>query len=114
MRVMLLGRYAVSTLLCSVLGVALAQDLNRDRAAKPRPNDVPFSALVETIEFTNVPLETRALIVNRIGVRPGDALTAETRHRIARELGKAGKGLTFTYRPGSKPGAAKLIISGDC
>lgn len=37
----------------------------------------------------------------------------EARHRIGRELGKIKKGLTFTYISGSRPLAARLIISVD-
>jgi len=76
--------------------------------------EVPFSAVVETIEFKAVSPDVQKLVAGQIGVRPGDMLTAEARQRIGSGLRKVRKGLTFTYRSGSKPATAKVIISGDC
>ena len=83
-------------------------------AAQPVRHEVPFNAVVESIEFKNLAPSIQQNILDRIGVRRGDALTVEARHRIGRELGGIGKGLTFTYTTGSKPGTAKLIIDGNC
>lgn len=75
-------------------------------------------AVVETIRFEGVAEARQAAILERIGVREGDTLSAETRQRIGRELNrgeKAGQtGMTFTYKPGSRPGTATLVISAGC
>jgi hypothetical protein len=76
--------------------------------------EVPFSAVVETIEFKDVSQQEQKLILDHIGVRVGDKLTAEVRQLIGRELGKIHKGMTFTYKPGSTSGRCKLVISADC
>jgi outer membrane protein assembly factor BamA len=95
----------------SVLSAAL---LLVPALAQSRPDVVPTSAVVETIEFRNVPPERQRLVLDHIGVRVGDTLNGEARQRIARELGKLNKGMTFTYTTGSAEGGAKLIISPDC
>ncbi len=104
-----------SFLLCAFLLVpAFAQRPTGTVSAKSRPVAVPFFAVIETIEFNDVPSELQKVALDRIGVRVGDTLTGEARQRIGRELGKVKKGMTFTYKPGSKSGTAKLIISADC
>lgn len=75
---------------------------------------VPPSAVVETIEFKDVSPQMQKVVLDRIGIRIGDVLSGEARQRIGRELGKVRKGMTFTYKAGSKQGTAQLIISGDC
>jgi hypothetical protein len=106
---------AASLLLCSLLvSPALPQHTNWRLAPQSRPGEIPFSAVVETIEFKDVSQETQKLVLDRIGVRQGDMLTVEVRHRIGRELGRIQKGLTFTYKSGAKPLTARLIISADC
>ena len=75
---------------------------------------VPFTASVESIEFKDITQDQQIVLLDRIGVRVGDKLTAETRQRIGRELGKLQKGMTFTYKQGSRSGTAKVIISPDC
>jgi hypothetical protein len=76
--------------------------------------EVPFSAVIEKVEFSGVSAETQKLIEQRIGGLRGDKLTAETRQRVGRELNRIHKSLTFTYKSGATPATAKLIISGDC
>ena len=75
-------------------------------------------AVIETIQFEGVDEAKRAAVLERIGVRAGDTLSVEARPRIGRELNKGEKvganGLTFTYRPGSRPGTATLVISSGC
>lgn len=101
------------TILC-LLFTGLLQNTYMTLAAQPARNEVPFNAVVESIEFKNLAPSIQQKILDRIGVRRGDALTVEARHRIGRELGSIRKGLTFTYTTGSKPGTAKLTIDGDC
>lgn len=111
----LLSNRPVATLLCSfLLGPALGPRTFSIAAAQPQAQVIPFSAVVETIEFQGVSPETRQLILARIAVRPGDMLTADTRHRIGRELGKVQQGLTFTYKAGTKRATARLLISAGC
>ena len=105
-------RPAAALLCCLVTGPALTPGTLSILAADSQV--ISFSATVETIEFQGVSPETRKLVLDRIGVRPGDMLTAVTRQRIGRELGKVQKGLTFTYKAGTRPATAKLIISADC
>lgn len=75
-------------------------------------------AMIEMIQFDGVDGAKQAAILERIGVRAGDALSAETRQRIGRELNKGEKvgvnGLTFSYKPGSRPGTATLVIASGC
>jgi outer membrane protein assembly factor BamA len=82
------------------------------------PASVSLGAVVEEIRFDGIEDRKQAAILERIGVRTGDALSADTRQRIGRELNKGEKvgqtGMTFTYRPGSRPGTAILIISSGC
>lgn len=96
--------------ICALLGLSCLASA----FAQSRPMDVPLTAIVETIEFQDVAVDKQQLILDRIGVRVGDRLNGETRQRIGRELGRVQKGMTFTYKPGSKWGTAKLIISADC
>ena len=93
----------------SVLVPASAQD-----PAPSQPFRIPVSAVIESIDFENVTPANQKLVLDRIGVRAGDELTVEVRHRIGGEIGKVQKGMTFTYKAGSKWGAVKLIIQGDC
>lgn len=76
--------------------------------------EVPFSAVIEKVEFNGVSAETQKLIEERIGGLRGGKLTAEARQRVGRELNRIHKGLTFTYKSGSTSATTKLIISGDC
>jgi outer membrane protein assembly factor BamA len=109
------SRFAPASLLCAVLaGPALTQGLDRTLAPATVSSNVPFSAVVEAIEFKGVSEGTRKLVLDRIGVRPGDILTVAARHRIGRELGNIQKGLTFTYKSGSRRATTKLTISADC
>ena len=102
-------------LLCAFLLIpAFAQRPAGTVSTQSVPTYVPFSAVIETIEFKEVSSELQKVVLDRIGVRVGDVLTSESRQRIGRELGKVRNGMTFTYKPGSKFGTAKLIISGDC
>ena len=99
-------RFAAAALLgASLLSPTFAQG--------PRA-DVPFFAIVETIEFKDMSQQQQKLVLERIGLRVGDMLTADARQRIGLEIGKIQKGSTFTYKAGSKPGTAKLIISAEC
>jgi len=83
-----------------------------------KPSYVSPSAVIETIQFEGVDGDRQAAVLERIGVRQGDTLSVEARQRIGRELNKGEKagasGLTFTYRPGSRPGTATLVISSGC
>ncbi|MBK5291509.1 MAG: hypothetical protein JJE04_07540 [Acidobacteriia bacterium] len=108
-------RCAASILFCvSLLVPAFAQRPAEGRSTQSQPVEVPFFAVVETIEFKDVPQEEQKLVLDRIGVRVGDMLTVEVRHRIGREIGKIRKGMTFTYKAGSAWGTVKLVISADC
>ena len=105
----------VSPLLCTLLlSPALAQRPAGAVSTQSRVVYVPLSAVIEAIEFKSVSPELQKAALDRIGVRIGDTLSVEARQRIGRELGKVQQGMTFTYRPGAKPGTAKLIISTDC
>ena len=79
---------------------------------------VSTGAVIETIRFEGVDGSQQTAILERIGVRQGDALSVETRHRIGRELNRGSKagesGLTFTYKQGTRPGTAILVISSGC
>ncbi|MPY90393.1 MAG: hypothetical protein GEU99_21035 [Luteitalea sp.] len=115
MRLAFFSRSAGSALLgVFLLTSAPAQGQTGRLAAQAAPADVPFSAIVETIEFNDVSQETQKLVLDRIGVRPGDTLTVEARRRIARELRTVQKGMTFTYKSGAQLGTATLIISAEC
>jgi outer membrane protein assembly factor BamA len=79
---------------------------------------VPTSAEIEAIRFEGIPAAEHKQILNRIDVRTGDTLSTETRRRIGRRLNQnlpAGvEGYTFTYRPGSRPGTAILLLNKGC
>ncbi len=77
-------------------------------------SEVSFSAIIETIEFKNVSAEEQKLVLDRTGVRVGQPLSIETRHRIGSELSKINKRMTFTYKSGVRLGTARLIINGGC
>ena len=76
--------------------------------------EVPFTAVVESIEFHGLDYTQQQTIRERIGVREGYRLDPQTRSRIGLELGKFQKNYTFSYQPGSKIGTAKLIITPGC
>ena len=79
---------------------------------------VSVGAVIETIRFDGIDAAKQGAILERVGVKAGDVLSGEVRQRIGRELNrgeKAGQsGMTFTYRPGSRPGTAVLVISSGC
>jgi hypothetical protein len=107
--------FGVASLLCAIILVpAVAQKPGGTLSAQSRRADVPFSAVIEAIEFNGVSAEMQKAALDRIGLRVGDMLTGEARQRIGRELNKVQKGMTFTYTPGRNSGTAKLIISADC
>lgn len=88
-------------------------------AEQPRPLDVSLNAVMETIQFTDVSEVRQKQVLSRLGVRVGDRLTVEARHRIGLALGAAQssvaeKRLTFTYTPGAKWGTARLLINAGC
>jgi hypothetical protein len=113
MKLVSFSRCAAATLFgTSLLTPAFAQSPAAGR--QPQSVEVPLFAVVETIDFKDVSKEQQKLILDRIGVRVGGMLTADTRQRIGRELGKIQKGMTFTYKTGSKWNTAKLVISADC
>ncbi|MCW5982430.1 MAG: hypothetical protein KIT09_30365 [Bryobacteraceae bacterium] len=93
---------------------AFAQPPSGTVSAQSQAVDVPLFSVIESIEFNDVRPGLQKVALERLGVRVGDILTGEARQRIGRELGHVQKGMTFTYKPGSKFGTAKLIISGDC
>lgn len=88
-------------------------------AGQPRPLDVSYDAVIETIQFTDVSEARQKLVLGSLGVRVGDRLSVEARQRIGRALhaaqaSVAEKRLTFTYTPGAKYGTAKLLINAGC
>jgi len=111
MKIATFTRCAASALLSAAL---LVPAFGQVRATQSSAIDVPYSAVVETIEFKDVTAAQQKLVLERIGVRVGDKLDVEARHRIGRELGKVQKGLVFSYKAGSRSGTATLIISSDC
>jgi outer membrane protein assembly factor BamA len=84
------------------------------------PSSAQVSALaeIERIEFEGLNDVQQKTISMRLSVRAGDVLSVDARHRIAAELRTIGKDLaktlTFSYKPGSKLGTAKLKISDGC
>jgi len=106
---------AAASLLCaSLLVPAFSQERSTVRPAQARTVEVPYFAVVESIEFKDVSREQQKLVLDRIGVRVGDVLSVEVRHRIGRELGQVRKGMTFRFEAGSKPDSVRLLISADC
>ena len=83
---------------------------------------VPPTATIESIRFEGIPAAEQQPILDRIAVRTGDTLSTETRHRIGRELNRnlparsasRSQSYTFTYRPGSRPNTAILILNKGC
>lgn len=81
--------------------------------------EVSFEAVIETIQFDDVSEARQKLVLGSLGVRVGDRLSVEARHRIGRALGAAQgsvaeKRLTFTCTPGAKYGTAKVLIDAGC
>ncbi|MEP7367070.1 MAG: hypothetical protein ABI972_27740 [Acidobacteriota bacterium] len=97
------------------LGTLLAQGPPQLALVSPA---VSTTAVIESIQFDGVAGPDQAVILERIAVRKGDTLSVETRRRIGRELNHGEKvgenGLTFSYKPGSRPGTATLVISNGC
>lgn len=84
---------------------------------------VPANAVIEAVAFEGISMAEHRTILDRIGVRVGDRLGAQARQRIGRRLNVLGDardfsypngGLTFSDRPGSKPGTVVLVISAGC
>jgi hypothetical protein len=110
MKLTLIKSSVAALFLCT----ALAQSPAAKAPAHSAASEVSYSSTIETIEFKDVPKSERRAILDRIGVRIGDQLSVDARHRIGRELRSIQKGMTFMYRSGTKLGTAKLIITGDC
>lgn len=70
--------------------------------------------VIESIEVLDVSAAVRTAVLTRIGVRVGDPLTVEAKHRIGLEIGRIQKGMTFSYVPGLKKGSVKLRIDPSC
>lgn len=70
--------------------------------------------VIESIEVVNAAPGERAAVLARIGVRAGDALTAEAKHRVGREIGLVREGMTFSYAPGLAPGTVRVKIDTSC
>jgi hypothetical protein len=88
--------------------------------AKARAASPP---VIEAVVFDGVAMSEQRSILDRIGVRVGDVLGVEARQRIGRHLNVLGdartfsfsnEGLTFSDRPGSKPGKVILVIAAGC
>ena len=94
--------------------------LNVPAAAQGRSSAMQISAVptIEDITFQGLNDAEQAMILKRIALRNGDVLSVDARRRIAEELRatgtELGKTLTFSYKPGSKSGTAKLSISNGC
>jgi hypothetical protein len=71
-------------------------------------------AVIESIEVADVSADVRKTVLSRIGVRVGDTLTGSAKQKIGAEIGRVMNGMTFTYRPGFKPGTVKLRIDPSC
>ena len=98
----------------TLFAAILAASLTTLTAQSP----VPTTAQIESIRFEGIPAAEQQPILDRIDVRPGDTLSPETRHRIGRQLNRnlpaGSEGYTFTYRPGSRPATAILILNKGC
>ena len=103
-----------------ILGLALiTQAAVSGWAERSKPLAVSYDAVIETIQFTDVSEVRQKQVLSSLGVRVGDRLTVEARHRIGLALGAAQssvaeKRFTFTYTPGAKWGTAKLLINAGC
>lgn len=70
--------------------------------------------VIEAIEVADVPADVRETVLSRIGVGVGDALTETAKQKIGAEIRRVRTGMTFTYTPGSRPGAVKLLVESSC
>ena len=105
---MTIGRFArliTSVLISTMLIVPIAAQ------SQKKQTEIAVNAVIESIEFDGVAPAKQSVVLERIGVRVGQALTPDAMHRIGRGLEK---GMTFSYKAGSRVGTAKLVISGDC
>ncbi len=75
---------------------------------------VPTGAVIEKVVFENVLPFERGLVLDRIGVKPGDILTTSTIERIAHQLQTLRVPRGFSYQEGSAPGRIVLAIGAGC
>lgn len=93
------------------LSLALVLTAGTAMAASNQPlKRVPVDAVIEKVDFEEVQLLDQALILGRIGIRPGDTLTTERVAQIPARLRTLAKPPAFGYKAGSKPGFVILSI----
>jgi outer membrane protein assembly factor BamA len=98
------ARLITSVLISTLLVVPVAAQNQKKQTAIS-------NAVIESIEFEGVAPAQQRVVIERIGVRVGQVLTPDVMHRIGRGLEK---GMTFSYKAGSRLGSARLVISADC
>lgn len=99
------ARLITSVLISTLLVVPVAAQNQKKQTA------ISANAVIESIEFEGVAPAQQRVVIERIGVRVGQVLTPDVMHRIGRGLEK---GMTFSYKAGSRLGSARLVISADC
>jgi len=84
-------------------------------AAAPKPSvGTPTGAVVEKVVFEGVLPFEQGLVLDRIGVKPGDVLTSSKIERIARQLLTLRVPHSPSYQEGTKPGRVVLSIGAGC
>ena len=83
--------------------------------AAPKPSQaVPTGSVIEKVVFEGVLPFEQGLVLDRIGVKPGDVLTSRTIERMGRQLLTLRVPRSFSYQAGTKPGHIVLSIGAGC
>ena len=83
--------------------------------AAPKPSlRAPTGAVIERVVFDGVLPFEQGIVLDRIGVKPGDILTSSKIQRIARQLQTLRAPHGVSYQEGTKPGRIVLSIGAGC
>jgi len=96
-----------------VLGALAMPTLAADAAPKASPQ-VPAGSVIEKVVFDGVLSFEQGIVLDRIGIKPGDVLTSGAIERLSRQLLTLRVPRSFSYQEGTKPGHIVLSIGAGC
>ena len=97
-----------------ILGVSAFLFVAPSFASTPEPTAarIPAGSIIDRVDFEGVLVFERGIILDRIGVKPGDVLTSERVEAIASRMRTLRTPHGFAYKPADRPGRVVLSIGG--